>query len=282
VMVLPSGRTSRVRSLASFDGDLDAAHPPMSATITLEDNIDVSRGDMLVAPERPPAVARSFTANVVWMHETPGVPGAQLLLKHTSRTVSAEIQAIAHRVNMRTLEREDTDSLALNEIAQVRIDAAQPLYFDPYDRNRWTGSFSLIDPLTNATVGAGMIIAAVVEDRRRTREERHALEPVTPAERFTRWRHVGAVVAYGTREDVGDAFERELFERGAAVVRLHATLEPAVVERLTAAGLLIAVRGGAGIELPQDAKAAADALVRHYEQAGVLLTDEVLTEGEGI
>ncbi len=162
----------------------------------------------------------------------------------------------------------------------LRIATARPLFFDPYRQNRANGCFAIIDPVTNATAGAGMIIGEVVEAARRDTTIRHALEPVLPAERILRWRHSGAVVAYGDRPEVGNALERELFERGAAVIRCDKL--PAEADALVSAGLLIVVPGPAAVSLPADAENAASAILRDLVQKGVLLDDHWLGEGEGI
>ena len=129
----------------------------MSVTLTLEDEIDLSRGDMLVSPEDPPRISRNFEAMVVWFHSEPLVLGRSYLIKHNVHASRAKATNIRFRMNMHTLEREATHELKMNDIASVEFEAASPLFFDPYTRNRATGSLILIDPLSNATVGAAMI-----------------------------------------------------------------------------------------------------------------------------
>jgi sulfate adenylyltransferase large subunit len=281
VVVLPAGRKTRIKSIASYDGDLKTAHAPMSVTVTLEDNIDISRGDMLACPSQRPHVSHQFEAHVVWMSETPLDPKSPLLLKHTTQFVAAEVKSIEHRVNIRTLEAEPAHSLALNEIGVLRISASKPLYFDPYRENRRTGCFSLVDPATNATVGAGMIVRAVAEQRKRIVQRTSVSAPVTPAERNLRWGHTGAVVPYGDRPQVGVTLERVLFERGAVVVRLEKEAFDAARNQALAAGLLLLVPGKADIELPDDDQDAAMALIDHLASKGVLVS-EGLIGGKGI
>jgi sulfate adenylyltransferase subunit 1 (EFTu-like GTPase family) len=132
---------------------------PMSVTVTLEDEIDLSRGDMLVSPAHPPRVSRHFEAMVVWFNTEPAELGQSYLLKHTSRTVRAKALKIRYRVNVNTLVQEPVSSLQMNDIAYVEFETVSPLFFDPYTQNRITGSFILIDPISNATLGAGMIRA---------------------------------------------------------------------------------------------------------------------------
>jgi sulfate adenylyltransferase large subunit len=157
VVALPSGRTSRVKSITTFDGDLDRAVAPMSVALTLEDELDISRGEMLAAAHQAPAVAANFLAALVWMDATPLDPGKSYLLKHTSQTVKASIRAIQHRVNMQTLEHEQAATLELNSIGVVEVETTRPLFLDRYADQRTTGSFILIDPVSHATVAAGMV-----------------------------------------------------------------------------------------------------------------------------
>jgi sulfate adenylyltransferase large subunit len=157
VVALPSGRTSRVKSITTFDGDLARAIAPMSIAVTLEDELDISRGEMLAAAHQPPLVAANFSAALVWMDAQPLDAGKSYLLKHTSQTVKARVTAIRHRVNMQTLDAEPAATLELNSIGVVEVETTRPLFLDPYDANRLTGSFILIDPVSHATVAAGMV-----------------------------------------------------------------------------------------------------------------------------
>jgi sulfate adenylyltransferase large subunit len=160
VKALPSGRWTQVTRVVTYDGDLDEAYAPMSVTLTLADEIDISRGDMLVAGEEP-QVARAFEATLVWFDAHPLDTTHEYLVKHTTQTVQARVEKVKHLVNVAKLETEPASSLAMNEIGVVRISTARPLFFDPYRDNRATGSFILIDRKTNATAGAGMILGAV-------------------------------------------------------------------------------------------------------------------------
>jgi sulfate adenylyltransferase subunit 1 len=139
----PSGRSARVKRIVTYDGDLDMAFAPMSITIALDDEIDVSRGDLLATDE--PTVGQRFDAEIVWMDERPLDPARVYLLKHTTRTVTAEVN----------------HQLVLNQIGTVTVSTARPVVFDRYELNRTTGSFILIDPATHFTAGAGMIVNAV-------------------------------------------------------------------------------------------------------------------------
>ncbi len=158
VVALPSGFTSRILSIDTADGPVDEAYPPMSVTVRLEDNIDVSRGDLLCRPHNQPLVTQDVDAMVCWMDSAALRPGAKLAVKHTTRTARALVKDLQYRLDVNTLHRDDqATELGLNEIGRVRLRTTQPLLCDPYSRNRTTGGFILIDEATNRTVGAGMI-----------------------------------------------------------------------------------------------------------------------------
>ena len=161
VVVLPSGLRSTVAAVDTADGPLEDAVPGQSVTILLEDDVDVSRGDLLADPARPPVVARELTARVCWMSERPVEERARLLVKHTTRTVTARIDEIVSVVDIATLEdRPAPACMELNDLGVVRFRLAEPLAVDPYARNRATGAFILVDEATNETVGAGMVVDA--------------------------------------------------------------------------------------------------------------------------
>ncbi|WP_249011023.1 sulfate adenylyltransferase subunit 1 [Conexibacter sp. DBS9H8] len=158
VIVLPSGRRTRVRAIDTFDGPLQVAFPTQSVTVRLEDELDISRGDMLADPDDRPAVVRELEATVCWMAEEPLRAGGRYLIKHTTRTARAVIDALEYRVDVNTLAHDHgAGELALNEIGRVRLRTSAPLMIDAYATNRSTGSFILIDEASNDTVGAGMI-----------------------------------------------------------------------------------------------------------------------------
>ncbi len=160
IVVLPGGQRTSVAAIDSYGGELDTAFPTMSVALRLADQIDVSRGDMIVAPEDPPPVARELEAVVCWMSEQPLAPRGRYAIKHTTRTAKAVVEQLEHRVDVNTLEHVPATQLALNEIGRVRLRCSSPLVVDPYTRNRTTGSFILIDEATNDTVGAGMVLSA--------------------------------------------------------------------------------------------------------------------------
>jgi bifunctional enzyme CysN/CysC len=160
VLVLPSGLRTRVASVDTADGPIEEATPGMSVTIRLEDQIDIPRGDMLVDPDDQPVTARAVDATLCWMSERPLQPGARLGVKHTTRTVRAVVDAIDGVVDMHTLDHHAATEMKLNDIGRVRLRLSGPLMVDPYDLNRATGAFILVDEATNDTVAAGMVRSA--------------------------------------------------------------------------------------------------------------------------
>jgi sulfate adenylyltransferase subunit 1 (EFTu-like GTPase family) len=161
VVVLPAGLKSQVEVVETIDGPLDAAVPPMSVTIRLTDDVDVSRGDMLADPADPAIVARELEARVCWMSDLPLEPRARLAVKQTSRSVRAVADELVSRIDVHTLEDVAApESLGLNDIGVVRLRLSEPLCVDPYEENRTTGAFVLIDEASNETVGAGMVLSA--------------------------------------------------------------------------------------------------------------------------
>ena len=161
VRILPRGLKSRVRSVDTYDGPLAEAFPPLSVALRLEDDLDVSRGDMICGLEDQPAVTRDITATLCWLNEQPMAVGSRCILRHTTRGVRARIEALEFRIDVNSLEHDSSAStLALNDIGQVRILASGPIFADTYARSRATGSFVLIDQATDATVAAGLIVSA--------------------------------------------------------------------------------------------------------------------------
>jgi bifunctional enzyme CysN/CysC len=159
VMVLPSGFTSRIAAIDTADGAVAEAFPPMSVTVRLTDEIDISRGDMICRPHNTPMVTQDVDAMVCWMSDKPLQVGQKLALKHTTRSVRALVKGLQYRLDINTLHRlEGVDSLSLNEIGRLRLRTTAPVFADEYRRNRTTGGFVLVDEATNTTVAAGMIL----------------------------------------------------------------------------------------------------------------------------
>jgi sulfate adenylyltransferase subunit 1 len=217
VVALPSGQRTKVESIVSFDGDLEEAHAPQSVVLKLADEIDLSRGDMLVSPEARPHASARFLAMVVWMHAMPFELNRLYLAKHAGRQLKVKATRIRFRVNINTFEEHAASQLEMNEIAAVEFEASQPLFFDPYARNRTTGSLILIDPLTNATVGAVMIqeeLPLESEDHDVEAPEVRKEGKVTLEERIQRRGHRPAIFSVDGDRARAEELERVLLERG--------------------------------------------------------------------
>jgi sulfate adenylyltransferase subunit 1 len=215
ITVLPSGRSAKIARIVTWDGDLAEAHAPLSVTLVLDRELDISRGDLIVSAEDPAAVVKSVNAALVWMDQRPLERNRRYLLKHTSQTVPAFVSALEHRTNIATLSHEPAETLEMNGIGVVSIQLLRPIALDTYGENRSTGAFILIDPETNSTVAAGMIngtdvSAASLED-----------EPLSAAERAARWGHRGAVVELRGAMRLINIIERSLFNSGAVVGRVE-------------------------------------------------------------
>ena len=221
VAVLPSGKTSKVRSIVTFDGELEQAIPGQAVTLTLEDEIDVSRGDMLVHADNRPQVTDSFDAMLVWMAEEPMLPGKKYDIKRATSYVPGNIVAIEHRVDVNSLEQLAASELKLNEIGKVRVSLDAPIALDGYAHNRTTGAFIVIDRLTNGTVGAGMIISDPLAGQN-TIGHHGRLAHVAAEERAARFGQLPATVLFSGLSGAGKstlayAVERKLFDSGRAV-----------------------------------------------------------------
>ena len=212
VMALPSRVKTKVQSLVAFENEAPSAGPGDSITITLADEIDLSRGDMLVAEDQPATAGTEFQATLVWMHAEALDPHKIYVLKHTTRTVRARVSQIRHRVDINTLEHVPAAKLEMNDIAVIDVKTTLPLFFDPYRLNRTTGSFVLIDPLTNATVGAG-IIEKAIEHGARPAAAGHR-KRTTKDERILRYGHPAAAIWLKGRPHVAELVERMLFDEG--------------------------------------------------------------------
>ena len=171
VVALPSGRRSKIVSIDTFDGSLDEAFADMSVTVTLEDELDISRGDLLASVNNAPRVDHNIEAMVVWMDEKELKPGSRYVIKHSTNQSSVTVHDVRYKMDVSSLHKKETESLSLNEIGRVRIESMRPLFWDPYNKNRGTGAFILIDRLTNATVACGMILDRTTADRANERRK---------------------------------------------------------------------------------------------------------------
>ena len=229
IMALPSLKTSRIKSILTSLGEADYAFPPQSVSFTLEDEIDISRGEMVVHPGSRPHIERHFEAMLIWMDEKPMDLNIQFYIKHNSHSTRARIDEIKYKVNVNTLERSETDHFELNEIGRVVITASNPLMFDPYKKNRQTGSFILIDPLSNKTVATGMILDKLSSKNLTshiTDTKKHINKPeslITQKQREKRYNQKAQTIWItglhsSGKNELAFLLEKELFESGKTVV----------------------------------------------------------------
>jgi sulfate adenylyltransferase subunit 1 len=221
ITVLPSGQQAYVARIVTFDGDLDEAHAPLSVTLTLDRELDISRGDLLVSHETPATLAHRCKAALVWMDQRPLDSKRRYHLKHTSQTVPVVITAQDYRTNIITLVREPAETLQMNDIGVATLQLVRPIGLDRYAENRTTGAFILIDPETNGTVAAGMIKQIEAAER-----SENALpdtsEPVSAQERASRWGHRGGILTLQGTDELIHRIERSLFVSNVVTIRCSA------------------------------------------------------------
>ena len=230
VMVLPSRKTSKVKEIVTFDGNLEEAHAPLSVTLTLEDEIDCSRGDMIVRPGNVPRQRQKLDAMLVWMSDEAMVPGKQYLFKQTTKVATGTISTLRYQVDVNTLHRQDAPTINLNEIGRVSLSLSEPVIFDSYKKNRGTGAFIVVDRISNVTVAAGMIIDRDSEDEADDlwsveSEQTEKRGSVTSDEREARFgqKAVSLLLTGLTgsgKTTIAYALERRLFDMGRAAVVL--------------------------------------------------------------
>ncbi|MEA3392211.1 MAG: sulfate adenylyltransferase subunit CysN [Candidatus Marinimicrobia bacterium] len=232
VMILPSRKTSKVKKIVSYDGDQDYAFPPESVTVTLKDEIDISRGDMLVHINNQPRMERHFEAMLVWMDEKKMNPNTNFIIKQTTNLTKARIDTIRYKINVNTMHRSETDHFKLNEIGRVVITTNKTLFFDAYERNHETGSFILIDPVTHNTSAVGMIIDRVSSEdlpNRMSDSDRKKIDKgeslVSTKERTKKYQQKGQTIwitgLHGSgKTDVAYMLEKRLFDLGHITVLL--------------------------------------------------------------
>lgn len=235
VMVLPSRQKSKVKSIVTYDGELEEAFTPQSVTLTLDDEIDCSRGDMLVRPGNVPKSSNDFDAMLVWMSPEAMVPGKSYLFKQTSQVVQGQIDSLRYRVDVNTLHRSPAPELNLNEIGRCTVTLSQPIFFDAYRRNRTSGAFIVVDRLTNVTVAAGMITAREAEksdqlaawevDETIAGENTTEVNLVSAEERQARFGQQPVTLLFtglsgSGKTTIARGVERELFDLGRAAIVL--------------------------------------------------------------
>jgi bifunctional enzyme CysN/CysC len=262
VLVLPSRRLSRVSSIDTYEGPIERASAPMSVTLTLEDDVDLSRGDMLVHPDNVPDAVASFEATLVWMNEQELELDKSYLIKHTTVMVRAEFEQVLSKTNLQTLEEEPARTLALNDIGLVRVRCRRPLYVDPYMLNRKTGAFIVVDAMTNATLAAGMIQGAAKPARAEQSDNPSVVvrSSIDARERERRLGQRGAVVVFTGLPGSGKtalayAVERLLHERS----RLSLVIDPRDA---------ISAKNPAVARQPEEASAAALELAERGAEVG--------------
>lgn len=216
ITVLPSNRTSRVKSIVTLDEELEQAHTDMAVTLTLEDEIDVSRGDVISHSNNKPVASDAFEASVVWMTDRPLLPGEEYDIKIGCRTVTGKVKSIRHRIDINNLDQLPAPGLELNEIGLVELNVDQVVCFDSYQENRATGSFIFIDRLSNVTVGAGMI--SCEQQARTSPPESHNVH-VTKEERAARYGQKPATIMFigvsgSGKSTLAHGLERRLFDQG--------------------------------------------------------------------
>ena len=296
IAVFPSRRSAKIERIVTFGGDLEEAIAPLSVTLVLDRELDISRGDLIAGIGATPVVASSVKASLVWMDQRPLDLNRRYLLKHTSRTVPAFISLVDHRVDLSAFKHEPALTLRMNDIGAVSLHLLRPIAVDLYRDNRSTGALILIDPETNATVAAGMVTAAEGQSVTEEEDEAAAWGRVTAGEREARWRHRGGVLELSGSSQLIDAVERSLFAIGAATCRIdagqRASLEQlglldAVTDLQTQSGLLtILARAGeegaltasaGGFEITLDAENrmhAVAAVHQLLERAGIFISSE--------
>jgi bifunctional enzyme CysN/CysC len=233
IITLPSRKKSKIKEIVTFDGNLEEAHAPQSVTLTLEDEVDCSRGDMIVRPQNMPKLEQKFDAMMVWMTESAMVPGKQYLFKQTTKTVPGVIKTLQYEVDVNTMKSQPAPSLNLNQIGRVNISLNQPIAFDRYRNNKSTGAFIVIDRLTNETVAAGMILDKRTSDNTGAWwDEAPASETLTreistvaPEERQARYGQTPVTILFTGRPGAGKSttaygVERSLFDLGRSAMVL--------------------------------------------------------------
>ena len=274
IVALPSGRTSKVSAITTFDGDIEEASAPQSIALTLDDELDISRGDVISKVARPPQHATSIEASLVWFDGHPLETHRPYLLKHGTQTISARVMRVIHRTNIQTLQQEAVNSLGMNDIGIVEIEAVRPLFFDPYEENRASGNFILIDVKTNATAAAGMIRQGIATASvSAAPQHKAALLPILDSNQVNlleqRLLDEGCAVVR-TRVPSGELW-RALLSIGAIVLLEGLSFEQATNTLASSPGTDVALEALAS-GAPSTYPDAIDAFIRHLRAKGILPT----------
>lgn len=262
IMALPSQKTSTVESIVTYDGNLEEAFAGQAITLTLSDEIDISRGDIIVKPSDVPTVGKKLNANIVWMNEAAMIPGKPYDLKFASTPTAGTFSKIHHLVDVNTLEQRQAEQVKLNEIGLVELSLEKAVAFDAYQDIHGTGSFIVIDRLTNVTIGAGMVVGAA--------NDAYDNRPVSADEKARRFNQKPAIVAVNAvnAAEVVQGLDRRLFELG-RVAAVASNDEATVLKN---AGLIALVAGGADyadISLAADQESL-DSLIEQLQQQGII------------
>ncbi|MFY9180170.1 MAG: sulfate adenylyltransferase subunit CysN [Venatoribacter sp.] len=235
ILALPSKKSSRVKEIVTFDGNLEEAFAGQAITLTLEDEIDISRGDAIVHVDDLPEVSKKLNANIVWMTDAPLLPGKPYDIKFAAGNTAGTISKIHNLVDVNTLEKRKAEKVSLNEIAQVEVALEKSVAFDAYDKIQGTGSFIIIDRLTNVTIGAGMVTSAANDD--------YDNRPVSAEEKARRFNQQPAVVSLvgDNASEIANGLDRRLFEMG-RLATIATAFNAAVLKD---AGLVVLVAGEA-------------------------------------
>jgi sulfate adenylyltransferase large subunit len=288
VLALPSRQETRVRAIVTYGGELTSAVARQSVVLQLADEIDLSRGDLLVSPGHEPAVSERFTARTVWMHAEPLSFNQTYLVKHCGRQIRARALRIHHRIDINDFTPHAAHQLEMNEIGLVEFQASSPLVLDSYEENRLTGSFILIDPLSNATVGAAMIYKVTVDPEiggEATAVPGHLSgSHVGVDERSKRHQHLPAVIAIDGQPSTAERLEESLFAKGFEVLLVRGEAIPSsalspVLSTLWSAGLIVVYAGPVGPGQHRELQAISEG--RFFSLAssdGLLAEEEVLNE----
>jgi sulfate adenylyltransferase large subunit len=306
VVALPSKQKTRVRSIVTFDGPLSQAGTGSSVTLQLENELDLSRGDLLVSEEGLPNISRKFAANVVWLHSAPLDLQKRWIMRQSTDEVRVQATKIRSRIDINTMERPLASHLGLNDIGIVEFEATRNLSFDLYSQNRNSGSFILIDPLTNATVGAGMITENLEKAKRRADHdladvgsrvaktaEPSQTAPVAISERVHRSGHHPGALWLGSRSSLAAPLERALFEAGLHVAVIDDVQNPGewsegLIRGLYSAGMIVLYSSNSGREQKKQQLASTiqpdrildvDALNQEADDASLLRQIVVWVEG---